>query len=91
MNLNGSKYIKYNRPYKVKHYKEMMWCYKANFKTNPLNLRLIKTNCVLTLSSILIAKRNTKWIVIYALSRDIISINSGILRSIKSSVKKEAN
>ena len=69
----------------------MMWCCKANFKTNPLDLRLRKTNCVLTLSSILIAKRNTKWIVIYAFSGDIISINSGILRSIKSSVKKGAN
>jgi len=48
-------------------------------------------NCTLTLSNTLIAKGNIKWIVMLALSRNTISTKNVILRSIKSSVKKEAN
>ena len=32
--MHRSKYIKYNRPHKVEHYREIAWCCKTNFKTN---------------------------------------------------------
>ena len=36
------KYQKYNGPHKFKHYREMVWCCKANFKTNLPRLELKK-------------------------------------------------
>ena len=33
-----AKYIKHNSPHKVEHYWHFTWCYKANFKINPLRL-----------------------------------------------------
>lgn len=30
----GSRCIKCNKPYKIKHYKHFAWYYKANFKIN---------------------------------------------------------
>lgn len=33
------KCIKCNRSLKVDHYKEIVWCCKVNFKTNPLRLK----------------------------------------------------
>ena len=37
-----TKYSKYNRLYKLKHYRDMVWCCKANFKTNSLWLKTLK-------------------------------------------------
>ena len=40
--MHRSKYIKYNRPYKVDHHREIAWCYKTNFKMNPPRLEIKK-------------------------------------------------
>ena len=40
--IYGSKCQKYNGLHKLKHYKKMMWCCKANFKTNPSRLKIKK-------------------------------------------------
>ena len=40
--IHGSRCQKYNRPYKLKHYRNIVWCCKANFKTNPSRLETLK-------------------------------------------------
>ena len=37
-----SKYVKCNSPHKVKYYREIVWCYKTNFKTNSSRLGIKK-------------------------------------------------
>lgn len=37
-----SKYQKCNRPYKLKHHKNIAWYFKAKFKTNPPRLETLK-------------------------------------------------
>ena len=37
--IQGVKYIKYNRPHKSEHHHHFIWCYKVNFKINPLKLK----------------------------------------------------
>ena len=39
---NGSKCIKCNSPYKVKHHRDIVWCCKTNFKTNLPRLKTKK-------------------------------------------------
>lgn len=39
---HGSKCVKCNSSYKVEHYKEIAWYYKANFKTNSPRLETKK-------------------------------------------------
>ena len=36
--LSRLRYIKCNRSYKVKYYRNFTWCCKVNFKTNPSQL-----------------------------------------------------
>ena len=40
--LYDSKCQKCNSLYKVKHYRDIVWCYKANFKINPSKLKIKK-------------------------------------------------
>jgi len=40
--IHRSKCQKCNSLHKIKHYRNMIWCYKANFKTNPLWLKTPK-------------------------------------------------
>ena len=39
---HSSQCQKYNSPYKIEYYREMVWCYKANFNTNPPGLETKK-------------------------------------------------
>jgi len=36
------KCLKCNGPHKLEHHREIVWCFKANFKTNPLRLEMKK-------------------------------------------------
>ena len=38
----GAKYVKCNSSHKIKYYREMIWCCKVNFKTNPSRLETKK-------------------------------------------------
>ena len=62
----------------------MVWYCKANFKIFLLDLKLRKKNLILIHSSILIAKANTRQILIVVHSGSIDSTKSSILRSLKS-------
>ena len=86
-----SKCIKYNGLYKFKHYREMAWYYKANFKTNLLRLKTKKDElCSHTFKYINYQEEYQVNSNIY-LFRNTILTKSNISRSIKSSMKKEAN
>jgi len=88
---HGSKCIKCNGLHKIKHYCDLVWCCKANFKTNCQDLKPREINYPCTALSALIAKVNTKLIAIYVCSGGTGSTKSDIPKSIKSFVKTEAN
>jgi len=85
------KCVKYNGLHKSNTIERWYSFVRQISKLTPLDSRLRKTNHAFTLSSVLIAKRNIKQIVMHALYRDTISTKSSILRNIKSSMKKGAN
>ena len=88
---HGSKYIKCNGPHKIKHYCDLVWCCKANFKTNYQDLKPREINYPCIASSALITKVNTKLIVICVCSEGTGSTKSDMPKSIKSFVKTETN
>ena len=88
---HGSKCIKCNGPHNIKYYCDLVWCCKANFKTNCQDLKPREINYPYTASSVLIEKVNTKQIVICVCSKGISSTKSSMLKSIKSFVKTKAN
>ena len=81
---HSSKCQKCNSLYKIKHHREMVQYYKANFKIFLLNLKLRKKNLILIHLSILIAKANTRQILIVVHFRSIDLTRSSTLRSLKS-------
>jgi len=66
-----------------------MWYYKTNLKLILLDSKPRKESLVLTLSSALIVKANTKQIVIFVYSRSIISTENDIQRNLKSFKKSK--
>jgi len=66
----------------------MMWYYKTNLKLILLDSKPRKESLVLTLSSALIVKANTKQIVIFVYSRSIISTENDILSYTSPPVQK---
>ena len=76
---HGSKCVKCNSFHKVKHHREIVWCYKANFKTNPLDLKKRKENCALICLSTSIVKKSIKLTAIYVHFGNISSKRNGMI------------
>jgi len=83
--------LKCNCPHKLEYYRDIAWCYKANFKMNLLRLEKKEINPACINSSMSIVKVNTKPTVMHAHSGNTTSIRSSMLRNTKSFVKTEAN
>ena len=86
---HSSKCQKCNSLYKIKHHREMVQYYKANFKIFLLNLKLRKKNLILIHLSILIAKANTRQILLVVHFGSIDLTRSSTLRSLKSFKKSK--
>jgi len=74
---HGMQYQKCSSPPKLKHHRELAWCYKANPKLNPPQLKTARAYLALTLSNISIAKENT-WLTTTSVpSEEIDSTETG--------------
>jgi len=68
----------------MKHYREMMWYCKVNFKTNPSRLKTKKMNLAYILSSALIVREKIKLTIIIVHSVNIaLTKNSIIIKNLK--------
>jgi len=88
----GLKCIKCNKSHKSEHHCQFAWYYKANFKTNLLRFeKKNRANLAHIHSSVWIAKATIKQIWIYAPSKSINLIGSGIPRNTRNFMIVEDN
>jgi len=86
--MHGSKCQKCNGLYKLEHYREIAWCCKANFKTNPLRFETKKGE-LCTCLNVLTARANTRQTIttVHSGNADLRKISTA--RSCKSFEKSE--
>jgi len=73
----------------IKHHRDLAWCCKANFKTNPPDSKLKLENHALTLSNASNARVNIPLMIPNVYFGGISSTASGIQRKHKKSAKSE--
>ena len=87
--IQGARYIKCSNLHKTEHHHQFGWCYKANDKVNPPNLKQRKANYAYMHSNAQTIVVITKWTLTSVYSENIDSIANGTAKNKPKSVKAD--